>query len=256
MTGASENRNTNAPPLISVVVPTRDEEYYLPRLLSSLKASVAYAKTHLNQHLSYEVIVVDNRSTDQTPDIARREGCIVVPCDAKNLSVTRNRGVRATSGEIIMTIDADSEFKTGTIYDIITAMSTGKTIGGGCLIYPERLSAGIIITFLLVYAVIWFYRINVGCFFFRRTAFEEIGGFNEQLVSAEDIDFGRRLRRYGIRSSLSYAHLWKNGITTSCRKFDRFGDWYFLLRPGLVIKLLRGTSQTKANQVWYDFPHE
>jgi len=255
MSDEPECLRCNNKPLLSVVIPARDEEHYLPRLLNSLKASVAYARNHFNQDFLYEVVVVDNRSTDRTSEIARTEGCVIIACDAKNLSITRNRGIRATSGEIIVTIDADSEFKEGTIYDIITAMRTGKTAGGGCLIYPERLSPGICITFLLVYAVIWSYRINVGCFFFRRTTFEEIGGFNEQLVSAEDIDFGRRLRRHGARMGLSYAHLWKNGITTSCRKFDRFGDWYFLLHPGLVLKLLKGTSQTKANQVWYDFPH-
>jgi glycosyltransferase involved in cell wall biosynthesis len=256
MTKDTGRNSRQAQPLLSVVVPARDEERDLPHLLNSLKASIAFARKHLHEDFSYEVVVVDNRSADSTREIATNEGCLVVPCNAKNLSVTRNRGVRATSGEIIVTIDADSLFKERTIHDIIATMRTGKIAGGGCLIYPERYSPGIVVTFLLVYAVIWTYRINVGCFFFQRTTFEKIGGFNEQLVSAEDIDFGRRLRRHGIDNGLSYAHLWKNGIITSCRKFDRFGDWYFLLRPGLVIKLLKGKSQAKANQVWYDFPHE
>ncbi len=245
-----------APPLLSVVIPARDEERHLPRLLHSLKASIAFARSLLAEDFSYEVVVVDNRSADSTPEIARMEGCMVVSCDAKNLSVIRNRGIQATSGQIIVTIDADSLFKEKTLHNIIVIMRAKKAIGGGCLIYPERYSPGIIVTFMFVYAVLWTYRINVGCFFFKRETFEQIGGFNEELVSAEDIDFGRRLRRHGLRHGLSYAHLWKNGIITSCRKFDRFGDWYFLFRPGLVIKLLKGTSQAQANQVWYDFPHE
>jgi glycosyltransferase involved in cell wall biosynthesis len=56
ITGLGPHNHENRP-LLSIVVPARDEERYLPRLLKSLKASVAYAQNQLNDNFLYEVVV-------------------------------------------------------------------------------------------------------------------------------------------------------------------------------------------------------
>jgi hypothetical protein len=79
-----------------------------------------------------------------------------------------------------------------------------------------------------------------------------ISGFDESLYSAEDIDFAVRLKRYGKSQGKKYGTLLKAYITTSCRKFDQFGDWFFLRKILSWKKLLGGKDPVAANEIWYD----
>ena len=133
------------------------------------------------------------------------------------------------------------------------SLSSEKHVGGGVMIYPERFSLGIIVTGFYLLPFVLFYGISGGVFFTTKKAFDAIGGFDEDWLSAEDIDFARRLKYYAKTQGKSFKNLYTAYITTSCRKFDRFGDWYFCLRPWLVLKLLFNKSRKDADKIWYDF---
>jgi glycosyltransferase involved in cell wall biosynthesis len=232
---------------LSIVIPARNEEQFLPKCLEAIKAA-----SHGVQ-VPIEVVVVLNRCTDRTAEIAKEFGCTVVEAGGKNLSHIRNSGVRAARGEMIITIDADSVMSPNMLTAVLEELSSGKNVGGGVLIKPERYSLGILMSGLMLLPVALYHRISAGLFFFRKDDFNAIGGFDEKLFSAEDIDFAKRLRAHGKATGRKYRHLLKAHITTSCRKFDRFGDWHFVLRPWLFWRLLKGKDQAAANQVWYDF---
>lgn len=234
-------------PRISVIIPARDEEAFIGRCL----ASVAAAASRISGEV--EVIVVLNRCTDRTEEIARSFGAVIVNDDSKNLARIRNHGARAAKGELLVTIDADSMMSENLLEVIDSAMSTGRYIGGGVHIIPERISLGIALTALLVAVVLLWHRVMVGVFFCRREDFIAIGGFREELSSVEDIDFARRLRRYGREHQKRFASIFKASITTSCRKFDKFGDWYFLRHPLMTLALFKGRHQEYSDKVWYDF---
>ncbi|WP_110885836.1 glycosyltransferase [Deinococcus yavapaiensis] len=85
---------------ISVVVPAYDEAAYLPRLLSALERQT---------RLPDEVIVVDNRSTDDTASVARAWGATVVACDTPGVAYARQAGLLAASGDWVASTDADSK---------------------------------------------------------------------------------------------------------------------------------------------------
>lgn len=235
-------------PRLSVVIPARNEEYYLPRALHAIRKSGDRLV-----HCDYEIVVVVNRSTDQTESIARENGCVVVKQDGKNLSAIRNAGVIASSGEFVITVDADSIVSTSMLPDVEKALTNQKIIGGGVLILPERWSLGILMTGLALVPIALWYRISCGLFFFRKTDFLAIGGFDEGLVSVEDIDFAKRLRAYGAATQRRFRTLFSSFITTSCRKFDKFGDWYFITNPSESLRLLGGKDQSLADKIWYDF---
>jgi glycosyltransferase involved in cell wall biosynthesis len=178
---------------------------------------------------------------------------VIVREDARNLAKIRNAAARAASGEILLTIDADSTMSTNMLSEVERALAGGRTVGGGVLMIPERLSLGIGLTFLILapYALLR-YRVSGGLFWCRRKDFEAIGGFDEGMVSGEDLDFALRLKAYGKACGKPFRTLWRASIRTSCRKFDRFGEWYLLLRPSLITTILRGKDQVTADAYYYD----
>jgi peptidoglycan/xylan/chitin deacetylase (PgdA/CDA1 family) len=84
----------------SVVIPAYNEEQYLPSCLQSLREQDFQG--------DYEVIVVDNGSTDRTAEVARRYGAQVIICPRKGVAYARAAGAEAARGEIIVQTDADA----------------------------------------------------------------------------------------------------------------------------------------------------
>ena len=233
---------------LSVIIPARDEETNLERCIKSIRDSLK--RTNFN----HEIIVVANRCTDRTPEIARELGCTVVEDQSKNLAKIRNHGAEHAQGDLLVTIDADSIVSEGMFKQIEEVMSTGNYIGGSVLIKPERWSLGIFLSGLMLLPIVFKHGIGGGLFFCERKDFFAIKGFNEKINSAEDIDFAKRLKAHGRTTGKKYKNVIRNYIVTSCRKFDYFGDWYFVLRPLLVLKLLKNKDPVSADRIWYDFP--
>jgi glycosyltransferase involved in cell wall biosynthesis len=233
-------------PKFSVLIPARNEENFLPRCLDSIKAAAIPFPDQV------EIIVALNRCTDRTEEIALKQGAKVVHEDGRNLARIRNAAAKAAAGEIIVTIDADSRMTGNMLVEIDRLLRTGKYIGGGVTIRPERWSLGIFVTVLLLAVLLSWRRVSGGLFWCLRKDFEAIGGFNENLVSLEDLDFAKRLKAYGKRHGKRFTTIKKAQIVTSCRKWDIFGDWYLLTNPRLVRRILRGESQEDADHFYYD----
>jgi glycosyltransferase involved in cell wall biosynthesis len=236
-------------PRFSILIPARNEEKFLPRCLESIRAAAVPFPDNV------EIIVALNRCTDRTEQIALEHGAKVVREDGRNLAKIRNAAAKAARGEIIVTIDADSRMTANMLTEIDRLMRTERYIGGGVLILPERWSLGILLTvlFLLLAVVFLWQRVSAGLFWCKRKDFAAIGGFNEEMISIEDVDFAKRLMAYGKIQGKRFKTICKAQIITSCRKFDTFGDWYLLTHPRVVQRLMSGKSQEDANHFYYDF---
>jgi len=231
----------------SVIIPARNEGKNLPSCIKVLRESASLAG------ICPEIVVVVNRCSDNTEQVARDLGCVVVHAEEKNLAAIRNRGVQASTGEIVVTVDADSRVSLNMFKVILEKLESPHCVGGGVLILPDRWSLGILCTGLLILPLAIWYQISCGLFFVRREDFNAIGGFNEQMSSVEDVDFARRLKAYGRRSGRRYVNLFRAYIVTSARKFDHFGDWYFIRHPLMLFELLRGKNQRYSDLIWYDW---
>jgi glycosyltransferase involved in cell wall biosynthesis len=229
----------------SVLVPAHNEAAYIGNCLQSIKDAAE------NVMDKVEIIVALNRCTDQTADIAAGYQAVIVKEDRKNLAMIRNAAARAATGDVIVTIDADSRMSGNMFVEIGARLSAGKTIGGGVMIRPERWSPGIFMSLLTVLPFLVIHRVSGGLFWCYRRDFEAVGGFNETLVSAEDLDFAKRLKAYGKKRGLRFKTITRAHITTSCRKFDTFGDWYLFKNPGLVWKIMKGDNQKAADLFYY-----
>ncbi len=231
----------------SIIIPAHNEEKYIEKCLQSIaKASKSYE----NQ---VEVIVVLNRCTDGTKEIAESYNCITIENSDKNLSKIRNAGVDIARGEIIVTIDADSQMNERMLSEVEGYLTTGKYIGGGAAGKFERMSLGILVsTLLLIVPLLFKYgAISVGIFWCYKKDFKSINGFNENMLMAEDADFAKRLKDWGKKNGKKYGTI-KNGMITSCRKFDKHGDWALLKRPKLILAYIKGTDQKYADEAYYE----
>ena len=230
----------------SVLVPAHNEEGYIEKCLQSIKSAADNVMDEV------EIIVALNRCTDQTADIAAGFQAVIVNEDRKNLARIRNAAARAATGDVIVTIDADSQMSRNMFVEIAAKLSAGKYIGGGVMIRPERWSLGIFMSLLTVLPFLLIHRVSGGLFWCHRKDFETVGGFNEALVSAEDLDFAKRLKAYGKKKGKRFKTITRAHIITSCRKFDTFGDWYLFKNPGLVWKIMKGDNQKAADLFYYD----
>jgi glycosyltransferase involved in cell wall biosynthesis len=233
-------------PILSIAIPAHNEEKFIGRCLESIHSSANLASQ------SVEVVVALNRCTDRTEAIATSLGARCVVEDAKCIAAVRNAAVRATKTDAVATLDADSWMSPKTVQAILMNVHNPSYIGGGTAIWPERMSVGMFFSLLAIAPYVFKRGVSAGMFWFLRESFECVGGFNEKLVSAEDVDFALRLKAYGQTLGKRYGTIRRHGITTSCRKFDQFGDWYLFRNPRLVREIFEGTNTRSANHFYYD----
>ncbi|MBC9224831.1 glycosyltransferase [Aeromicrobium sp. 636] len=112
-------------PLVSVIVPTRNNRRTIEACLRSVKAQ---------DHPHVELIVVDNHSTDGTDEIARALADVVITGGPER-SAQRNRGIRAAEGVWILWLDSDMYLPPDAVS---AAVRTAATTGATGVALPER----------------------------------------------------------------------------------------------------------------------
>ena len=234
---------------ISVVVPAHNEEGYIGRCLESLK------QQNIPSELNVELVVVLNRCDDNTEGVAHDYGATVARNDSKNLSEIKNAGVAVSSGEWIVTVDADSWLSQGVLAEIVKRSDRHDALGGGIKIRPERWSLGIATGYGMMLVPAFFLGLSFGLYWFKKTDFEAIGGFDPNRHIAEDVDFLMRLKKHGNKTRRRHEIIRNKMVTTSCRKFDQFGDWHFVRifgNPFKVRRAINGVEQEYLDKNWYE----
>jgi len=237
-------------PRFSIIVPARNEEVLLQRGLDAIQQAIAHAGT------SAEVIVIANRCSDGTESIAEAAGAVVVRDEHRNIAATRNTGVAASSGDIVVTIDADTVMHPGALAEVDRLVNTGRYVGGGCNFVLERRSLGLAVTELLMRSAMTASRAGAVMFWSPRQDFDAIGGFDEALRIAEDLDFARRLRKHGRATNRRFRNLRSSPATVCVRKWDDFGDWHYFTRMSAAVRHARNPRDadvTVVNEYFYDY---
>lgn len=238
-------------PRFSLVIPAYNEEAYLPALLDSVdKARTCYA----GGPDAIEVVLADNESTDSTADLAHSNGCRVVSENRRIIAAVRNTGARNARGHVLVFVDADNIMHPDTFNAIDKSLSTGKVVAGATGVKMQRMSPGIAVTYALMVPLVWLTRMDTGVVFCRRQDFETIGGYNEDLLFAEDVQLLWDLMRLGRKQGCKLSRITSARAIFSTRKFDKHGDWHYLWMPW---RLLYGMLFSKssldnfAQKYWY-----
>ena len=231
-----------------MVIPAFNEEAYLPRLLRSIEAA------RQRYHGSVEVIVADNTSTDRTAEVAASFGARVVTVEQRCIAAARNGGARAARGEVLCFIDADSSIHPDSFCAVDEALADDRCVGGATGVTMERWSPGIIAAWCVMVPMVWAIGVATGLVFCRRTDFEALGGFDENLRFAEDVVLYLRLKRLGRSRGQRFVRLRQVKALCSTRKWDQHGDWhYFLmvLKAPVYFTLMRRRMDAFADRYWY-----
>jgi glycosyltransferase involved in cell wall biosynthesis len=190
--GQQDNRHRDIPINFTVVIPTWNEEGWLPALLRRLRTMKRVA----------QVVVADNWSNDNTRDIALAEGVQVA--SGGTPARGRNNGARASTGDYIIFADADVVFTSKTLDRTAELFGDSNIVAVHFPLKP--LGATWFPRFCYKAMDVYFWLLSrlrvaqgVGTFLaVRRSAFDQTGGFDESLTVGEDAEFLRRLSRLGI----------------------------------------------------------
>lgn len=206
--------------MVSVIVPTYNEERALPRTIQSLSRQTGSA----------EIVVVDGGSTDRTRDIVRARPDLRLLVAPKGRASQMNAGAKSASGEWLLFLHADTILPDGALARLNTMEADHAVQAGG---FYHRFSGND--WRLRFISALDNYRVGrTGiiygdqALFVRRRLFEELGGFPDQLI-LEDVAFSERLLRVARPILLSPP------VVTDSRKFVTMGIWRSLLRVFLII---------------------
>lgn len=197
------------PSVVSFVIPTLNEGKFLGACLRSI------ANLERPEGIaSLEIVVVDNFSTDDTPDIARTAGARFLQQPPVNVSNSRNSGARAATGAYLAFVDADCELASTWLLHCFAHLRKSDICGVGTNISPPPPDAPWVekYWFDLGYEKIlaesrdveWLPTFNL---LVKRDVFLGVGGFNEKLATCEDSDLGYKMSAKGRL-------ILENGVTT------------------------------------------
>ncbi|HET6380655.1 MAG TPA: glycosyltransferase family A protein [candidate division Zixibacteria bacterium] len=219
-------------PRVCVVIPARNEEVLLPGALRSVAEQTLPAER-------VEVVVAVNGTTDRTAEIAERMGreCTaaggptvrVIQLPRPGVARAKNAGVAAAIGELIVFLDADSRMSSNLLEEVVARAARGERAASIRIVADgdDLLDRAF---FLLIEHGKRIVGTRANLFWCDRALFTALGGFDERLNHAEDLDFLVRARRAGVR----VGHITRAWIATSPRRLHRLP-----LRLGMLTMLGR-----------------
>lgn len=231
---------------LSIVIPTKNEENYLPRLLASIRQQV---------FSDYEVIVADAASTDGTREVATRFGAKVV--EGGLPGVGRNRGAEVAQGEFLFFLDADVVLpSTSFLSDMLEEMN-GRGVDLATTRWtPDPVSTidealyGFYNTYTLATEHLLPHAMGA-CILVKRSLFHRLKGFDETVTFAEDHDFARRAVASGARFGVMRRHK----LPVSVRRFVKDGRVGFALKCLYTELHMIAKGPVRKMPFRYEFAH-
>src|SRR5208282_545193 len=202
---------------ISIIVPAFNEE----RLIAATLQSIHTATDSFSRRAwQTELIVCDNNSADRTCELARAAGARVVFEPVNQISRARNRGAAAATGDWLVFVDADSQPSPALFEDVAVQMETGQCLAGGSTIELEVGQHPFITGVTRLWNMLSRIRhLLAGSFIFCETAaFQQVGGFNQELFAGEELDLSKRLKQLARKSGRRIVILHRHPLRTSARK--------------------------------------
>jgi glycosyltransferase involved in cell wall biosynthesis len=232
--------------MLSFIVPAYNEELELPSTLSAIRAAAAANSE------PYEIIVVNDGSTDATAAVAGTGGARVATIHRRQIAAARNAGAREARGDVLFFVDADTRIAPEHVSGATSALKSGCAGGGARVEINEEIPAWGRI-FVHVFGSLYFAaNLGAGAFLYTtRSCFERAGGFDERCFAGEEVYFTLALKKLGR------FHLLTDPVVTSGRKLRMYSARHVLGRlVGLFLRGKRGVRSRDNLDLWYDGKRE
>ncbi len=223
-------------PLVSIIIPTYNEEKNIERLLKSIKAQ-SYSRC--------ESIVVDDGSTDATISLAKKYADKVFARKHAERSIQRNFGASKAKGTYLLFLDADMELTKHVVKSCIENMDGHKA-----LIIPEKTVGKGFMAIIRRFEREMYMgdpSIEVARFF-DKNIFNEVGGYDENLTGAEDYDLPYRIsKKYSIGWAKEYILHHETQLTLIKQLKKKF---YYAGKSASYAKKHPGLISTQGNMLF------
>ena len=225
--------------MISFIVPAFNEEAELPRTLRAIHSAAA--------GYEYEIVVVNDGSTDATAAIGQQFGARVISIDRRQIAAARNAGARAARGDVFIFVDADTRIGPEHVRGALHALSDGFAGGSGRLAFDGEIPPWGKVMFHVFSTLYFGLNLGAGAFLFTtREIFFTVSGFDEIYFAGEEVFFTVALKRLGKFTLL------REPAITSGRKLRMYSCWKIF---GRLLSLLfhgpRGVMSRKKLDMWY-----
>lgn len=225
---------------ITIVIPCKNEELYIPHLLMHLR----------QQSIGNTRIIIADCSTDNTREVIQiMKGELNVEIiDGGPVSIAKNRGARLVTTPYILFIDADVRFfKDTVIRDAVAEIESRNLDLVGlnirCYDSDPRAKIGFTLFNTINHTLKYFSPFAVGAFMLtRRDRFEELGGFPEHCVTSEDYFLSRKYSPQKFR-------IVRHHFGQDSRRFKKMG--YF----GMTAYLIKNFVNRNNLEYWNQFDH-
>jgi len=228
--------------ILSIVIPTKNEEKYLPKLLESIRKQTFE---------DYEIIIADNKSDDKTREIAKKFGCAVTKGGMPGLG--RNLGAKIAKGEMLLFLDSDTELENEFFLELLVEEFKDRKLD---VAVPMSYADGSVLDNL--YYGFWnslvksFQIISPfaggWCIFARKEIHDKINGFDEKIVLGEDSDYAKRSGKVGKFRALKGAK-----IKVSPRRFAKEGHLKIIIQSVWTGLYWAVKGRDKKNKAGYEF---
>ncbi len=205
---------------VSVIVPALNEEKYIGYLFKGLKEQ---------SFKDFEVIVADGGSTDRTREIAKKNGAKVVVEKRRGIARGRNAGAKVAKGELLVFIDADTMPTKDLLKAYVENVKGDVVAATGPILPLEKTNKRTELGYKFVSIFFVKLAIKIGRpsivgsnFAVKREAFEKAGRFNDNLITYEDWDLSKRLKKLGRIKYVDEAI-----VRTSARRIFAWGIFGF-----------------------------
>jgi glycosyltransferase involved in cell wall biosynthesis len=205
----------NGGPKVSIVLPVYNSKDELPAAMDELEKQT---------FLDREILIVDDGSTDTTPEVAARlsdgrTDVIVVRTDHRGASHARNAGVDKARGEIVFFAESDCVYDETYVQKAVDSLASQPGAGAVCLTGAPLITRSTLATESIdIENKVQHALLNRGkikpfyAWVYRRDALVKLGGFDERLFQGEDKDLFGRLKKAG------YAVAWVPGVNWRHRR--------------------------------------
>ena len=178
--------------LISIIIPVKNGSNYMEEAITEIK----------QQNMNTEIIVVDDGSTDNTSDIAKNYGCIVIKnTTSQGPVVAKNQALKIANGDYIMFHDHDDIMNNGVLEKMLAELNAASDISAVMCKVKDFISDDIPYEEKQKIKIKSepYYGLFTGAVLIRKNVFDIIGNFDEKVTAGEILEWQTKMEKHNLK---------------------------------------------------------